>query len=307
MINPQATYAPSQYLVAVGEGDTRRAAENSATAGLARIFESQIQASETFSETVTETAELLDRISELQTDVQIGTEQKLLNVQFGEAFTDSSGRVHVAALLPRAETAQIYRQRISENSGAVIHLIRKSDQAPGAVDAYAFRRAAVRKALENDRLLAQLDIIAPHSRPALPYAPPALYSEAAAAAQKVTFSVSLTGDAGDALREALTGLGFSESSHAALLFSGAASVKNTDIQRNNLAFVRWQYSIEARDRAGSLLFSFSGSQREGHINVEQATLRARRSLRSEILKSVPRETGNFLDRLASAGLQERLR
>ena len=42
ILNPQSTYPAAQYLSAVGEGDSRRAAENNAAAGLSRIFESQI-------------------------------------------------------------------------------------------------------------------------------------------------------------------------------------------------------------------------------------------------------------------------
>lgn len=296
---PQETYPPSQYLVAVGEGGSRRAAENSAAAGLARIFESNIQASESLSETVTETAELLDRISKLKTDVQIGSDQNLLNVHYGDAYTDRSGRVYTAAFIPRAETAQIILQKMDENSRAVLHRINRSHQTVDPVEIYAFHRSAVRSALDSDRLLAQLDIIAPDRRPELPYDPPALYSDAAAAARRITFTVNLAGEVGMSLREALTGMGFTETkNYPALTATGTTAIGQTDLERSDLIFVRWFYNIDVRDRKDDLLFSLSDTQREGHINAEQATLRAERSLRDSVLDALPRETGRYLDRLA---------
>lgn len=299
LFNPQELYPRNEYLSAVGEGDSRRAAENSATAGLARIFESSIEANELLSETAHETEKTLDRISELRTDVRIRSSQDLLNVQFGETFTDHNGRIHVAAFIPRAETAEIIHQRIRQNSDDVLNLTQRSDQAAGPLEAYALRRAAVRKALENDRLLAQLDIITPGYRPALPYALPTLTSETAAAAQKITFSVMLPDEAGGALREALTNMRFVESSPAILNFSGSATVEKTDLRRDPLVFVRFRYQIEARTSNGDLILSISDSHREGHINFEQATDRAHRNLRSEILTQIPRKLSEVFNRLAS--------
>jgi len=307
VVRPQEKYPQSRYLVAVGEGDSRRAAENSAAAGLSRIFEAKVESKETLSETTTEARgaeDRFDQLSELRADIRIGSEQNLLNIQFGESFTDDRGRVYTAAYLPRAETAEILRQRIAANSADLLLLIRQSEQVSDPLNAYAFRRVAVKKALENDRLLAQLDIIAPGSRDrtALPYDPQTLYSETAAAAQKVTFSVSLSGEAGDALREALSGMGFSEGSPAVLLFSGRASIDKTDLRRDPLVFVRTLYQIEARDRTGNLVLSISDTSREGHINAELATERARQVLRRNILQQIPEKLGGTLDRLASSQL-----
>jgi len=305
LLNPQLNYPEAQYLVAIGEGDTRRAAENSAAAGLARIFESRVQAEESLSETTTEARgaqESFYQLSELRAKIRIASEQNLLNIQFGEVFIDHNGRVHAAAVLPRAETAEIYRTRIDENNKAIIHLTHKSDTADRPLGRFAFRRAAVRKALENDLLLAQLDIILPGVREQLsmPYDPQTLYSETAGAAQDVTFSIHLTGEGDVALREALTGMGFSESDDAVLRFSGNSIIEKTDLHRGSLVFVRYRYQLETHTKNGSLVLSFNGSSREGHITFEQASARAQRSLRTEMLTEVPKEVGGYLDRLASA-------
>jgi len=305
VLDPQSTYPEAQYLTAVGVGDSRRAAENSAAAGLARIFESRIQAVEILSETTTEkrgAIESFDQFSNLRTDVKIGSEQDLLNIQFGEAFTDKKGRVHAVATLPRAETATVYQQRIGELSADIFLLIRLSDKAVDPVEKYAFRRAAVRKALENDRLLDQLHIINPRARDTLSlhYDPQALYTQTAAAAHNVTFSVQFSGDGVETIREALTSMGFSENAAAVLRFSGSASFKKTDLRRDPLMFVRYRYTLETRTHNDRLVLTFNGNHREGHINFTEAAARARRALRTEIKRRIPQEVGDYLDRLASA-------
>ena len=306
LINPQINYPETEYLVAIGEGDTRRAAENNAAASLARIFESRIHAEDTLSERTTEergNINRLDQRSELQTKVQIESEQELLNIQFGENYTDTHGRIHVAATIPRAETAAIYRERIGENEKHLLLLISLSDTASDPIARYAFRRTAVRKALENDRLIAQLDIIHPGARTRLKlgYDPQTLYSETASAAQKITFAVNLTGAGGDALRETLTGMGFSEKDNApSLAFSGDVTFEETDLKRGALVFVRYRYQLETRTQNQQLVMALNNSRREGHISFKEAAARAKRSLRRELQTEVSRELGDYFDRLASA-------
>jgi hypothetical protein len=307
LLNPQSAYPAAQYLVSVGEGDSRRAAENSATAGLARIFESDIKAAETLSETTVESrgsVETFDQFSELRSAVRVGSEQKLLNIQFGETFTDSRGRVHVAAFIPRAGTADIYRRKIEERAREIVYLVQQSDAAPEPVGKYAFRRAAVRKALENGVLLEQLRIIHPQARDtlSLSYDPQTLYAETADAARHVTFSVQLpAGAARDALAGALTAMGFPETEDSpALDFSGTATFEKTDLRRGALVFIRWKLNVEMRDRSGSLKLLFEGGAREGHISFEEAQARAQRAMKGDVEALLRRELGQYFDRLAAA-------
>jgi len=307
IVRPQEKYPEAQYLTAIGEGDSRRSAENNAAAGLSRIFESQIRSQETLSETTTETrgtSETFDQFSTLNADIRIGSEQELLNIQFGETFTDRHGRVHTAAFIPRTETAAIYRKRIGEGSSAIVLLTRLSNTATDPVEKYSLRRAAVRRALENDRLLAQLDIIDPSARNALSlhYDASTLYAETAAAARNVTFSVENVDEAmRTVLASVLTGMGFSEKNEfPAFTFSGTATFEEMDLHRGSLVFVRYRFVLEMRTRDENLALAPNGSRREGHISFEEATARAARSLQTELKTLIPRELGAYLDRLASA-------
>lgn len=303
--SPKERYPLSQYLFAAGQGDSRRAAENSAAAGLARIFESNIQADETLTETTTESRgknETFDQFSELRSGIRIGTQQDLLNIRFSEPFTDARGRVHIVAFLARAETSAIYQERVGNNARDAAQLIARGETETDPVDRYAFLRAAVRLAIENDRLLAQLDVINLQARKTmtLGYDAQTLYTRAAAAARAVTFSVDLPSPAKDAIREALTGMGFSESENAELQFSGNTEFAEADIRRDSLVFTRCSYSLEARRRTGEIILVLNGSFREGHINLQESSSRAERTLRTKLLSDIPRSLGGVFDRLAAA-------
>lgn len=303
LLLPQEEYPAERFLVAIGEGDTRRAAENSATAGLARIFKSEIEAAETLSETAIEQNGKLDRFSELRSEIEIATDQKLLNVQFGKAYTDTRSRVYVAAFLPRAETAEIYRGKILEQARQIVFLIQQSDASADPLHAYAFRRAAVRKALENDLLIDQLDIIHPQAREnlSLYYDPQTLYAEAAKAARDVTFAVDTDGPGCKALEETLTSMGFKKTFWKPILrFSCSSSFEKTDIRRGPLVFMRYRADVKMQNANEHLLLSFSDASREGHISFEEARARAERSLRRSLSELTRKELSAFFDRLATA-------
>lgn len=298
---PQTIYPPERYLVAVGVGDTLRSAEKSAAAGLAQRFESSISARETWSELTRETDESLSQRTERQTHIQIDANQTLFNLQFGESFTAPSGQIFTTAYLPRAESAQIYRQRIDENSQTILYLLQPmnaSDTDP--LQQYARLRKAAQTARKNERLLAQLDVIEPGARPRLPYHPGALYTQMADAAQTITVSIDLPALAAPAAREAIAQMGFRETRPALVSISGTASIEKTHLQRNHLSFVHYRYEIAARDAQRQLLFALNHAQREGHLNLEQAIARARRRLASELLDSMTREIEQWLDRAAQS-------
>ncbi len=66
LANPKSVYPDDQFLSAVGAGDTRRAAENSAAASLSRIFESRIESDERLSDQSRETNTSFERTTDFE-------------------------------------------------------------------------------------------------------------------------------------------------------------------------------------------------------------------------------------------------
>jgi hypothetical protein len=300
VLQPQEFYPRSQYLSAVGEGDTRRAAENSAAAGLARIFKSSINATETLSETARETNESLKIFSELRNDVSISSQEELINIQFGDAYTAPDGRVYTVALLPRAETATILRQRMGDNNQNILQQLQQTRQINDPLKRYALLRSVARKTLENERILDQLDVLVPGStdRVSLPYSLQETLAEASSAAQNITFSVSLRGEAGMAVREALAEMGFSEKDEWPTLWvRGQTKLKSIDLKRDGLAFVRTSYEVQVQTRDQAVIIAFNNSLREGHLSKAEASDRAARALYRDLKDTLQHETIAFLNRL----------
>ena len=126
--NPKNVYPDSQYLVAVGEGDTRQAAENSAQAKLARIFEAHIESDERLLDQTHENGKAFERTTDFTTDINILSSQTLHNIQHAEAWRDKLGRVHAVAYLDRRETANIYRSKIDEKTTQIHFLLAQAEQ-----------------------------------------------------------------------------------------------------------------------------------------------------------------------------------
>jgi len=296
---PAEIYPPDKYLVAVGSGDTRRVAENNAGAGLSRIFESQIRSTETLAENITENSGGIDRTAQLRSDITIDSAQTLLNVRYGETFTDSRGRVYTVAILPRAETAGIYRQKISGIDSEIQQLISAGEITADPVKRYACLRTAGEKAEENELLLRQLQIILPAARQSiqLSYEIPALRNAIAGAAKSIFYSVELN-NAGvrDAIRSVLSSYGFSENINSPVFrILGSAIVEDTDLKHNSLVFMRWKLHVEIKTNSGSG-FVIDKTSREGHITLAEARARVDRTLALEIRETLPRELDSYFRR-----------
>ena len=177
--NPKAVYPEAQYLVAVGEGDTRRAAENAAAANLARIFEAHIESDERLIDQTRETGKTFERTTDFTTDISILSAQTLRNIQHAEAWRDKLGRVHAVAYLNRRETAGIYRSNIDEQSTRIQFLLAQAEQSDDLLKKFATLRAAARAATENGLLLRQLKVIHPPSAASATLRPSAADSRAA--------------------------------------------------------------------------------------------------------------------------------
>lgn len=314
LLAPQEIYPPDEYLAAIGEGDSRRAAENRAAAGLARIFSSEIRATETLSETTAEVRgekNAFRRQSRLKSAIQVDSNQNLLNMQFSEAFKDINGRIHIVAFLPRAETAEIYRGNIRENARRISALAEQAETSADPLRAYAFWRAAARRSGENDLRLEQLRIIQPQARKRLrlPYDPQDICTRAARSAIGVTFSVDIACPAvADAVSETLYGFGFiKNNTDPVLTVSGSAAVENVDLKRGELVFMRWTLNVEVSDLFGHPILSMEKSSREGHLSSDEARRRAERSLTTETSGLLREKLEAYFDRLTSAEKQTILR
>ncbi len=304
--NPREKYPDADYLVAIGSGDTRRDAEETAASNLSMIFESAIKAENTLVERYKELSsaagESLEKQSESGKAVTISSDQTLYNIQYGESYTDGKGTTFVAAYLERLPTAEIYRTKIGTNAGEIRYFIDRSGSSPTVPLKYACLNAAAVIGRINKSLRDQLVIILPgeNEKLSLGYDDNELMSAWAAMTKNVVFSVAMEGDAEGKVaafvRKCLSAEGFVVGRNPVLSLKGETSIENVQLQSPQ-KFVRWSYMIQLSDATGETLATLAENGREGHVTLGEARARAYRAMGEKIGVSLPRELARYFDGL----------
>jgi hypothetical protein len=299
--NPKIAYPDNLYLVAVGSGDTRRAAENTASASLSRIFESHIESDERLQDTTRETTTSFEQSSEFSSDINILSSQTLYNIQHAEAWKDELARYHAVAYLNRRDTAAIYRDKIEEQTSQVNFLQASAETETNVLKKYATLRAANTHALQAEYLLRQLKVIYP---PAVPDATPGysmnkLREALADTARQIKVSVEVTGDEGQrmtaTIQEFITGYGFMIGKPTVLDISAKVDVNDTGEREQGLVFVRYELLLQVKDASGNVLVTVRNKGREAHKTLDQAQTRSFRTLETAIKKGAAQRLDAYFD------------
>lgn len=202
-LDPETRYPDETYLAAAGSGETRKAAEKEALAGLSQRFETTVQVDlqtrEYFSEIVTAQGLLTEEELELVNTTNIQSSGKLLNVQFSEATRDSSGSYYIIAFIERIPSGRIYLDLIQKNSKRIMMYMNQAEEAEkrgDVLDSYAFLNAAAILAAPQEALLEQLRIISPgmSAMASTGYNYTELLKRQSAAGEALTVSISINGD-----------------------------------------------------------------------------------------------------------------
>ncbi len=303
--NPKSVYPENEYLVAVGEGDTRRTAENTADANLSRIFEAHIESDERLFDQTHETNNTFERTTDFTTAINILSSQTLFNIQHAEAWKDGKGRVHAVAYLDRRKTAAIYRDKIDEQTARVHFLVAQASSTDDLLKKYAALRAAARHAKENKVLLRQLQVI--HS-PSVPGATPG-YTEnkirkaLADTAKQIRVEIKVDGD--DAhrmntiLEELVTRYGFVVGTPAVLKITGSINMTDTGQRTSDLVFIRYALALQVKDAEGTILASITEKGREAHVSPAEARIRSFRTLEDFIRPNGSQRLDTYFDSLVN--------
>ena len=301
--NPKTVYPEDRFLVAVGEGDTRRAAENVASANLSRIFESHIVSDERMVDEVRETTDDFVRTTDMKTDINILSSQTLINIQHAEAWKDDAARYHAVAYINRRDTAVIYRDRIEELTARVESLLAQADASEDPLGKYARYRAALLTARENDLLLRQLRVIHPPTASSVtpPYTIGNIQKAVTESAGSIRVDIGIEGDAGarisSSLEELVTGYGFVAGTPAVLRITGSVAITDTGQRAAGLAFFRYSLSVQITDARGNGLVTINQQGREAVTSPSEAETRCCRTLDNLIRSQGAQRLDRFFESL----------
>jgi hypothetical protein len=308
MDNPHQQYPDAQYLVAIGAGDTRQDAENIAAGNLSRIFESKVKVDHTMKERYKSLSKGTKFVSEELTtesneNVNIKSDQSLVNVQFGKSYTDKMARIHVLAYLNRGETAAIYAEKISTANDQIIFFSDKGENNEDIVEKYAYMNAALIVSLNNKMLLDQLSVISPADYKIINankgYNHNEIKNTIFDLAQKITFSVNIENDSDDKvkilLEEIISELNFNLSNDPILNIDGEVSYEDLDLQRGNLKFVGWNLDIKMTNNNDDVLITIAEKGREGGLDRTGAKRNAIKQIGKVISKKFKGQLTGYFD------------
>ena len=278
-LDPASVYPDTTYMTAIGTGDTRRAAEQSAMAGLSQIFESQISVDVNTAERYRDLVSASGSVSEselmLAQSTSVQSNQTLLNVQFGEAAVDTEGRVHVIAYIDRMATGRIYQDLISKNGEFVTDYLQDYRRAADPIRRYAYISAAAVVAQSNALLLDQLRIISQtfYAMTDIPYEQRQVLQEKVDTASIMTIKIDVEGDAGGriegAVREALSEERFPTADPALITIRGEVSIEPIELNPKYKS-VRWYLNLDFIGPDGSALVSYDNQARASAVTDESA-------------------------------------
>ncbi len=279
-LNPQNVYPSETFLTAIGTGDSRRDAEQQALAGLSQIFEAEIsvdsRTSERYSELMTAQGSVTENEVRLAQDTNVRSNQTLLNVQYGEAAVDETGRVHVIAYIERIPTGRVYADLIEKNGDQVETFLQEASQSEDLVREYAYTSAAAVVSSTNEVLRNQLRIIAPGFSEivSLPYDPDRVLQRRADIAAQMRTSISVEGDESgrisgvvrSALSEERFPVGDSEP-----VFRVTGSMRLDDGEVNDdFQSIRWTLTLDFTGPDGNTLVTFDQQSRASGVSREAA-------------------------------------
>jgi hypothetical protein len=305
--SPQKAFSQSQYLSAVGMGKNTVDAENSAIASIGKIIKQNVSSKVVTTEKdavsssgFSSSSSTLDEIIETYSVVDA-----LVGVKIHEFWWGNDGYVYALAYLNKAEAAQYYSRKISENESLIDDRLSFANSRKGSFDAFAAVQKAVRAAEENNQYMDILNAVQSSAYRAkkLSYGSEERVKEAAYdAAMTISIDVSVKGTDDSRIANAvilmLSSYGFrtklaDEKSTAPYIIE--ADVEFMDVPSERNKYVRYVFNAALKEvSSGKILLPYSENKREGHTSASEAQQKALRTLEKSIVENYAQAFVNYL-------------
>jgi len=310
-----AAYPSGQYLVGLGQAESRAVAEDRAYAAVARIFKAEVnaQAKDWESYLVIEQRghSSAERRLTLDNLTSVSTDKVLENVRIVERWVDVHTGLHYALAgmhRPQAETA--FMERITELDRSIRDDVEKAQQPPDKITKVRALRRAARNLVLRETYNADLRVIRSSGQgtPAAYRVSELMHELEQFLATNLVLAVAVTGNQAEPAQRALTegllreGLqvtsrpwgedrsssgGVSNGPSPELLVRGMVRVWPIDVRDPLFKFVRWCSDFEVVDLTSQrVIGALSKGGKEGHLSEREATARVVRVMQKEFSAEV---------------------
>ena len=305
-----AAYPSSQYLIGVGQAESREAAEDRAYAAVARIFKAEVNAQakdwesyltiEQRGQSSTERRLTLDNLT------RVSTEKVLENVRIVDRWVDThKGLQYAMAGMHRAQAETAFMERITELDRSISDDVEEARRSSDKIAKVRALRRAARNLVLRETYNADLRVIRSSGQgTAAAYRVSELTHELEQfLATNLVLAVSMTGDQVEPAQRALTEGLLKEGLHVTsrpwggdrsiggdpsgpspeLLVRGVVGVWPIDVRDPQFKYVRWCSDFEVVDLTSHrVVGSLSKGGKEGHLTEREATAKVLRILQQEL-------------------------
>ena len=309
-----ADYPSGQYLIGVGQAESRAAAEDRAYAAVARIFKAEVsaQAKEWESYLVIEQRghSSAERRLTLDNLTRVSTDKVLENVRVVDRWVDAHKGLHYALAgmhRPQAETS--FMERITELDRSIRDDVEEAHHPSDKLARVRALKRAARNLVLRETYNADLRVIRPSGQgTAAAYRVGELTHELEEfLATNLVLAVAVAGDQVEPAQRALTegllkeGLqvtsrswggdrsmgGDSSGPSPELLVRGVVRVWPIDVRDPQFKFVRWCSDFEVVDLTSQrVVGALSKGGKEGHLSDREATAKVVRVMQQEFSTDV---------------------
>lgn len=303
--DPEREFPHEMYISSIGMGSTQESAQNSAIAGIAKVFQSDIklreQVEENYFESGTDKELELQQSVSLSKQMSVTTDQSLKNITIGKTWHDKqTAQFYALAYIDRSQTAAIYLGELERADQDVTTLFKGYIESSDKLTKLAYLNKALLRAIVRNVLEERLSVISPGSGSR--FMPTATTAELISERQKLREMISLMveiennewSDFNNAVKIVLNSFGFRIVTEAPdYILRGGFSIER--LERKGY-YVRWHCDLHFIEAAsGSELITYSKDGREGHTSYADAEYRAERSAKKEIGKTFYKEIENYLN------------
>ena len=308
-------YPPDRFLIAVGYGPDRPAAEDKARAEIAKIFYSDIHSSNrTYQEILETTTGGQTRTREsinFEEITRVSTRRVLSGVRIAQVYQESepNPQFYALAVIDRYRTEKILQHKIEELDRDIQKLYLETQGQQDKLGQVQNLQLCVRKHILRQAYDTELRIVSPNGR-GIPQA--VSFMEIKNRLNEVLLkdffiALSIGGFRADEIQrtlvEALNQKGFAiseEIQKTSVLLRGTIEIEPIKQGLSEWKFVRWKVYFDLVDRQDGAVFgSVQKSGKAGHLTHAQAEERAILKMRTILAEEISEDLINFILRLGT--------
>ncbi|MBI5193961.1 MAG: LPP20 family lipoprotein [Nitrospirae bacterium] len=290
-------YPDDMYLIGVGFGDTRKAAEDAAYAALSRIFQADIQSKtsewEKYVQTDVKGKSQSTRDIKIDQLTSVATNKVLEDVTVADIYVSESEKLTYAlAVMERQHAMESLKEKIAAADKDILELQKQASESDDKIERVRALRNAMKTFLNREVYNTDLRIISTAGKGIDP--PVSLVSIKQKIQDLLTKQIHIgvqvdgphRSDIRSSIIEGLTKEGFSveekgDPAKLDILVKSNIEFENADLPQ--WKFVRWNITVDLVNQKSEKVFgSFTRNGREGHLNFKEAEAKSVRALQKEI-------------------------